>query len=212
MFWDVYWVTERRSESPASWILRTPTRKSLPKIGIDKFREFPFGRRRGEKMGSELTGSSSESDVWTLVKVNGGLWEHGVVLEFGTTKGRSVSRDQDEFRLARSHSLQGRLVTKSVLARLDDEGETRVDVVCRLFNLLLSSGGHYNRGKSYSQYTILIVFLQVLSYPIRLMRWCWSSSARPRIARLPEHWQLSVLHNPLSLVYPCWLDWAELYG
>ena len=27
---DVYWVTERRSESPASWILRTPTRKSLP--------------------------------------------------------------------------------------------------------------------------------------------------------------------------------------
>jgi len=78
--------------------------------------------------------------------VNGGLGEHGVVLEFGTTKGRSVSRDQDEFRLARSHRLQGRLVTESVLARLDDEGETRVDVVCRLFNLLLGSGGHCRAG------------------------------------------------------------------
>jgi len=161
--WDVYWVTERRSESPASWILRTPTRKSLPKIEIDKFHEFPSRWRRGGKMSSGLTGSGSECDVWTLVKVNGGLWEHGVVLEFGTTKGRSVSRDQDEFRLARSHRLQGRLVTKSVLARLDDEGETGVNVVCRLFNLLLSSGGHYNRGKSYSQYNMLIVFFQVLS-------------------------------------------------
>ena len=44
--------------------------------------------------------------------------------------------------LARAHGLEGRLVAEGVLARLDDEGKTGVDVVGRLLDLLLSSGGH----------------------------------------------------------------------
>lgn len=45
--------------------------------------------------------------------VNGGLRQHGVVLQLGLAKGRGVAGDDNELSLARSQTLEGRLVAES---------------------------------------------------------------------------------------------------
>jgi hypothetical protein len=58
--------------------------------------------REGEKKSEnapdteELSGGGAEGDVGTLVKVDGGLGEHGVVLDLGATERGGVSGDEDE--------------------------------------------------------------------------------------------------------------------
>ena len=59
--------------------------------------------------------------------MDGSLCEHSVVLEERLSERRGVLRNHDEFCLARPEALQGRLVTKSDFARLDDEGELGSD-------------------------------------------------------------------------------------
>ena len=66
----------------------------------------------------KLSGGSAESDVGSGVQVDGGLGEHGVVLELGATEGRAVAGDEHKSALAGAHSLQSRLESASVLARL----------------------------------------------------------------------------------------------
>lgn len=44
----------------------------------------------------ELSGSGSEGDVGSGVEVDGGLGEHGVVLNLRATERRAVTGDQDE--------------------------------------------------------------------------------------------------------------------
>lgn len=87
----------------------------------------------------ELTGSSTKSDVGALVVVNGSLGKHGVVLDLGLAKRRSVGRDQNKLGLAGAHVLKSALKTESNLTRLDHELELGVDVVLRR---LLSLGCH----------------------------------------------------------------------
>jgi hypothetical protein len=59
--------------------------------------------------------------------VDGGLGKHGVVLEERLPERRGVVGNHHEFCLSRPEALQRRLVAKSDLARLDDEGELRSD-------------------------------------------------------------------------------------
>jgi hypothetical protein len=80
--------------------------------------------------------------------VDGGLGEHGVVLELGAAEGRAVTRDEDELGYGRegarqhrlregavgqqrtlsgAHSLEGALVSEGVLSRLDDKRKTPVE-------------------------------------------------------------------------------------
>lgn len=77
------------------------------------------------------------------------------------------SRARFGLTLARAHGLEGRLVAKGVLARLDDEGKTGVDVVGRLLDLLLSSGGHCEGARGSVGQDLIVVEHCVV---------CWSGS------------------------------------
>lgn len=59
--------------------------------------------------------------------VDGGLGQHGVVLELGLSQGRGVGSNDDELSLTLAESLEGGLVAERVLTTLDNEGKTRVD-------------------------------------------------------------------------------------
>lgn len=52
----------------------------------------------------ELAGGGAEGDVGALVEVDGGLAEHGVVLQLRATERRSVARDEDELGCARGRA------------------------------------------------------------------------------------------------------------
>jgi hypothetical protein len=60
--------------------------------------------------------------------VDGGLGEHGVVLELALAEGRGVGRDDDQLGLARAQSLHGRLGTQGDLTGLHHQGEPGVDL------------------------------------------------------------------------------------
>lgn len=60
--------------------------------------------------------------------VDGGLGEHGVVLELALAEGRSVGRDDDQLGFARAQSLHGRLSTQGDLTGLHHQGEPGVDL------------------------------------------------------------------------------------
>ena len=68
--------------------------------------------------------------------VDTGLGQHGVVLDFGSSELGSVVGQDDELGLAATELLDGLLVAKVVLARLDNKRESAVDrrsVLLRLF-------------------------------------------------------------------------------
>jgi len=71
--------------------------------------------------------------------VDGGLGQHGVVLELRLAERRGVASNDDELGLAGSQGLEGRLVAERHLTRLHDQGQTGVDAVGILLALL---GGH----------------------------------------------------------------------
>lgn len=85
----------------------------------------------------ELTAGGTKLVVTTLEVVDGGLGEHGVVLKLRLAKGRGVAREDHKLGLALADSLEGALVAKSVLARLDDKSELGVNSLL----VLLSFGG-----------------------------------------------------------------------
>ena len=70
-----------------------------------------------------------------------GLGEHCVVLQLGSSKGRAISGDDNEFRSTSTHLLEGGFQSEGVLSRLDDEGELGVDVVSSLLGLLDGGSG-----------------------------------------------------------------------
>jgi hypothetical protein len=59
--------------------------------------------------------------------VDSGLGKHSVVLKLRLAKGRSVTGEDNKSSLALADSLQGALVAKGVLARLDSEGKLGVN-------------------------------------------------------------------------------------
>lgn len=60
--------------------------------------------------------------------MDGGLGEHGVVLELRLAEGRGVGSDDDQLGLARAQSLHGRLSTQGDLTGLHHQGEPGVDL------------------------------------------------------------------------------------
>ena len=120
----------------------------------------------------KLSGSGSKSNIGTSKVVHSGFREHGVVLKLRLAQRRAVTSNQDElgystkdqcqFRgtfsasrssprrerkatvltLAVAHVLERRLVAEAVLARLDDERETRRNGLGGLGSLGLFGGGH----------------------------------------------------------------------
>lgn len=89
----------------------------------------------------ELTSGSTEVDIGTVVMVDIGLGEHGVILDLRLAEGRAVFGDQDELGLARSELLEGLLVTEGELARLNNKLELGVDRLGVLGGLALLDGG-----------------------------------------------------------------------
>lgn len=97
----------------------------------------------------ELSGSGTEGDVGAGVEVDGGLAQHGVVLNLGAAEGRAVSGDENELgckpkrnesedgserrnsekqlTLSGAHALEGGLVSERVLSGLDRQRQTGVD-------------------------------------------------------------------------------------
>lgn len=61
--------------------------------------------------------------------VDGGLGQHGVVLEKRLAQRRSVLGDDDELGLAASEALEGGLVAEGDLAGLDDERQLGADAI-----------------------------------------------------------------------------------
>lgn len=66
--------------------------------------------------------------------VDGGLGQHGVVLELRLSQGRGVGSNDDELSLTLTEGLEGSLVAEGVLTTLDNEGKTRVDRFLVLLN------------------------------------------------------------------------------
>lgn len=91
----------------------------------------------------ELTSGSTEVDIGTVVVVDVGLGEHGVVLDLRLSEGRAVFGDQNELGLARSELLESLLVTEGELARLNNELELGVDRLRVLGGLALLDRGHF---------------------------------------------------------------------
>lgn len=60
--------------------------------------------------------------------VDGGLGEHGVVLELRLAERGSVGSDDDQLGLAGAQSLHGRLSTQGDLTGLHHQGEPGVDL------------------------------------------------------------------------------------
>ncbi|GMR31982.1 hypothetical protein PMAYCL1PPCAC_02177, partial [Pristionchus mayeri] len=89
----------------------------------------------------ELSASGSELDVVSVVVVDSGLGEHGVVLDLRLSEGGSVASDDNKLGLSAAEGLKGLLVSKAVLSRLHDHGKSGVDVLRRL--LLLLDGDHF---------------------------------------------------------------------
>lgn len=62
--------------------------------------------------------------------MNGGLGQHGVVLELTLAERRGVGSDDNQLGLARAQSLHGRLSTEGDLTGLHHQGEPGVDLLC----------------------------------------------------------------------------------
>lgn len=60
--------------------------------------------------------------------MDGGLGEHGVVLELRLAEGRGVGRDDDQLGLSGAQSLHSRLSTQGDLTGLHHQGEPGVDL------------------------------------------------------------------------------------
>lgn len=60
--------------------------------------------------------------------MDGGLGEHGVVLELRLAERGSVGSNDDQLGLARAQSLHGRLSTQGDLTGLHHQGEPGVDL------------------------------------------------------------------------------------
>ena len=82
----------------------------------------------------ELTTSSTELVVAALEVVDSDLGKHGVVLQLRLSEGRSVTSNDNKLGLTLTKRLQGGLVTKGVLAGLDSQSKTGVDVFLGLLD------------------------------------------------------------------------------
>ncbi|GMT04761.1 hypothetical protein PENTCL1PPCAC_26935, partial [Pristionchus entomophagus] len=89
----------------------------------------------------ELSASGSELDVVSVVVMDSGLGEHGVVLDLRLSESRGIAGDNDKLGLSTAEGLEGLLVSEAVLSRLHDHGQSGVDVLRRL--LLLLDGDHF---------------------------------------------------------------------
>lgn len=93
----------------------------------------------------ELTASSAELGVVAGVVVDNALGKHGVVLNLGLAKRRSVTGDQDHLGLVGAESLDGGLVSEGGLTGLHHELNLTVDGLNSLLGLLTDlslNGGH----------------------------------------------------------------------
>merc|ERR1712045_158626 len=86
-----------------------------------------------------FSAGGSQLNVVPDVVVDSGLGQHGVVLDLRLPEGRSVVGNNDELGLAQPEAVEGLLVAQEALARLHDKGETRVDALIALLDLLLGS-------------------------------------------------------------------------
>lgn len=82
----------------------------------------------------ELTASGTELVVTALEVVDSDLGKHGVVLQLRLSERRSVTSNDNELSLTLTESLEGRLVAKGVLTRLDSQGKTGINVLLGLLN------------------------------------------------------------------------------
>jgi len=74
------------------------------------------------------------------------LGQHGVIFDLRSSQGWRVARNQHQFGFTAAHALEGALVAEEVLATLDGEGETGVDVLGGLLDLL--GGRHCSEEKN----------------------------------------------------------------
>jgi hypothetical protein len=95
--------------------------------------------QNGKDTNSEkLTTSSTQFVVTTLEVVDSGLGQHSVVFQLRLSQDWGVSCDDDHLSLTLSDRLDSRLVTKSVLTRLDGKcqlGVHKVGVLLALWCL-----------------------------------------------------------------------------
>ena len=104
----------RRSESPADSMDMT-LRRERSEHAVERDAKWENSLPNSE----EFTGGSSKGDVGSSEEVDGGLGEHRVVLQLGSSEGRQVTGEQEELGLSRSESSQAGLVTEGVLSGLD---------------------------------------------------------------------------------------------
>merc|ERR1719359_2338217 len=95
------------------------------------------------------TAGRAELVVVAVEVMHAGLGQHGVILDLALPQCRAVGGDEDELGFALPQTLQRGLVTKTVLAALDDKLKARVDGVGVLgsLRLLLSDHGSEEKRK-----------------------------------------------------------------
>lgn len=76
----------------------------------------------------QLTDHGTQLVVTTLEVEDGGLRQHGVVLQLRLSQDGGVGRDDDQLSLTGSQGLDNRLVTKGVLTGLDSKTDLGVHV------------------------------------------------------------------------------------